>query len=208
MAEPIDHRGGDVLAVPHGPYVDTTGDPGNRGVVRRRVAALDRSRGVRGLSAAVNVDAGGRTKEAATINVDASSVRGPVERPWRPIIGSEHLALLLRGAGPGGSDVGAELAEAFVISRRELGHEWGLGPRILHDSLEVYREVDGRPVHDFGLGVDAVLDGSGRRASRPVVELSFMPRCRSGLDPDSDRLRLPRDHLAAARYGALGEPLP
>ena len=41
---PLDHDGNDVLAVPHPPYVDTTGEPGRAAVVRRRGAArgLDR----------------------------------------------------------------------------------------------------------------------------------------------------------------------
>ena len=36
--EPIDHKGGDVLAVPHGPYVDTT--PGVEGDNVYAVASL------------------------------------------------------------------------------------------------------------------------------------------------------------------------
>ena len=65
----------------------------------------------------------------------------PVARPWRPIIGSEHLALLLRGAGPGGHDVGAEMAEAFRIVRRDLGVEAVRAHAILDDTLGVYRDT-------------------------------------------------------------------
>ena len=54
---------------------------------------------------------------------------------------------------------------------------------ILHDSLGVYREVDGRPVHDFAR-VDAVLDRLLETGLRPIVELSFMPR---DLARDPDR---------------------
>lgn len=179
--EPIDHGGGDVLAVPHGPYVDTTGDPETEAWYA--VASLPSiETEVRGLSAAVT-STPVANEGAVTITVDASSVRGPVERPWQPIIGSEHLALLLRGAGPGGSDVGAELAEAFVMSRRELGARMVRAHGILHDSLGVYREVDGRPVHDFGR-VDAVVDRLLATGLRPVVELSFMPRDLAS-DPDA-----------------------
>ena len=107
---------------------------------------------------------------------------GPVERPWRPIIGSEHLALLLRGAGPGGHDVGAELSEAFRIVRDELGTRMVRAHAIFHDSLGVYREVDGRPIHDFER-VDAVFDRLLATGLRPVVELSFMP-ADLALDPE------------------------
>lgn len=179
--EPIDHGGGDVLAVPRGPYVDTTGD--REAEAWYAVASLPSIEAeVRGLSAAV-APTPVANDGAVTIDIDVSSVRGPVQRPWRPIIGSEHLALLLRGAGPGGSDVGAELAEAFAISRRELGVRMVRAHGILHDSLGVYREVDGRPIHDFGR-VDAVFDRLLATGLRPVVELSFVPHDLAS-DPDS-----------------------
>ena len=170
---PLDHGGGDVLAVPHSPYVDTMGDP--TADARYAVASLPNIEAEPlALSAAVSsteVETPGRV----AINVDAATVRGLLARPWRPIIGSEHLALLLRGAGPGGRDVGAELAEAFRIARTELGVEMVRAHAILHDSLGVYREEDGRPVHDF-TKVDAALDRLLETGLRPVVELSFMPR--------------------------------
>jgi xylan 1,4-beta-xylosidase len=46
---------------------------------------------------------------------------------------------------------------------------------IFHDSLGVYTERDGRPVHDFER-VDAALERLLATGLRPVVELSFMPR--------------------------------
>ena len=45
---------------------------------------------------------------------------------------------------------------------------------ILGDDLDVYREVDGEPVHDF-TGVDRVYDHLRSIGMYPVVELSFMP---------------------------------
>ena len=107
--------------------------------------------------------------------VDAAAEVGPVERPWRPIIGSEHLALLLRAEGPGGHHVGDELTEAFRIVRAELGAQMVRAHAIFHDSLGVYRERDGQPIHDFER-VDAVLDRLLATGLRPVIELSFMPR--------------------------------
>ncbi len=170
----IDHRAGDLLAVPHPPYADTTGNPGSPAWYA--VAALPSIDAAVGpLSEAVEgrpaPDGDGRV----TIAVDASADVGPVERPWRPIIGSEHLALLLRGEGPGGHHVGDELSEAFHIVRDELGAQMVRAHAIFHDSLGVYRERDGQPVHDFER-VDAVLDRLLASGLRPVVELSFMPR--------------------------------
>jgi xylan 1,4-beta-xylosidase len=98
------------------------------------------------------------------------------------MVGSEHLELLLRGAGPGGHDVGAELAEAFRIVHDELSIESVRAHAILDDSLGVYRESGGQPVHDF-TKVDAVLDLVLDTGLRPIVELSFMPH---DLAPDPD----------------------
>ncbi|HTG41988.1 MAG TPA: xylan 1,4-beta-xylosidase, partial [Methylomirabilota bacterium] len=79
-----------------------------------------------------------------------------------------------RGAGPGGHQVGDELSEAFRIARTELGTRMVRAHAIFHDSLGVYRERDGQPVHDFER-VDAVLERLLETGLRPVVELSFMP---------------------------------
>jgi xylan 1,4-beta-xylosidase len=171
--EAIDNRAGDLLAVPHPPYTDTTGE---RGVDRwYAVAALPSIDAPVGpLSPAVEGRPAADGDARLSVEVDASTDIGPVERPWRPIIGSEHLALLLRGAGPGGHQVGDELSEAFRIARAELGARMVRAHAIFHDSLGVYRERDGQPVHDFER-VDAVLGRLLETGLRPIVELSFMP---------------------------------
>jgi xylan 1,4-beta-xylosidase len=169
----IDHRAGDLLAVPHPPYVDTTGERGR--AAWYAVAALSSIDGPVGpLSAASEATPGTGGRPAVEIAVDARDARGPLERPWRPMIGSEHLALLLRGAGPGGRHVGDELAEAFRIAREELGARSVRAHAIFHDSLGVYREVEGRAVYDFDK-VDAALGRLLETGLRPVIELSFMP---------------------------------
>jgi xylan 1,4-beta-xylosidase len=171
--EAIDNRAGDLLAVPHPPYTDTTGE---RDIARwyavAALASIDAPVGP--LSAPVEGRPAADGDARLSVEVDASTDIGPVERPWRPIIGSEHLALLLRGAGPGGHQVGDELSEAFRIARTELGTRMVRAHAIFHDSLGVYRERDGQPVHDFER-VDAVLEGLLETGLRPVVELSFMP---------------------------------
>jgi xylan 1,4-beta-xylosidase len=178
---PIDHKGGDVLAVPHGPYVDTT--PGVEGDNLYAVASLSSIDAPVGpVSAAVGPVPTERDGEVS-VQVDASRSTGPVHRPWRRIIGSEHLALLLRGEGPGGLDVSEDLAKAFRIVKAELGVEAVRAHAILHDVLGVYREdADGHPHYDFDK-VDLVIDRLLATGLRPVVELSFMPAALA-VDPE------------------------
>ena len=107
--------------------------------------------------------------------VDAGEAVGPVERPWRPMIGAEHLSQLEAGVGPGGRPIGAEFAEALRRAHVELGVEAVRSHAILDDDLGTYREVDGRPVHDF-TGIDRIYDRVMALGLRPIVELSFMPR--------------------------------
>lgn len=177
----IDHRAGDLLAVPHPPYADTTGERGTSAwYAVAALPSIDAPVGPMSEPAEGRPVATGDAR--VSIAVDAAAEIGPVERPWRPIVGSEHLALLLRGAGPGGHHVGDELSEAFRIVRAELGVRMVRAHAIFHDSLGVYRERDGEPVHDFER-VDAALDRLLATGLRPVVELSFMPRDLAA-DPD------------------------
>jgi xylan 1,4-beta-xylosidase len=169
--EPIDQGGGDLLAVPHGPYLDSTGSDGETWYAVSSVPTIETDGGA--LSVPV-IAHDGSADGAVAIHVQAGRQLGPLDRPWRPIIGSEHLALLLRGPGPGGHDVGAELAEAFRIVRREFGVEMVRAHAILDDTLGSYRESDGEPIHDFSK-IDKVLDRLVGTGLRPIVELSFMP---------------------------------
>jgi len=170
--EAIDQGGGDVLAVPHSPYLDTNGSREDTWYAVSTVPTIEAPTGR--LSRPVAAEPG-QDDGRVTVALDASRVTGVLARPWRPIIGSEHLALLLRGPGPGGHDVGAELAEAFGIVRRELGTEMVRAHGWLHDSLGVYREGTDGTAHDFAR-VDQVLDRLLATGLRPIVELSFMPR--------------------------------
>ncbi|HEX2755081.1 MAG TPA: hypothetical protein VHM48_06440, partial [Candidatus Limnocylindrales bacterium] len=170
--EPIDLDVGDILAVPHGPYLDTTGTPGT--AAWYAVSSLPTIETEGGALSPPVAARAGSDNGAVAVRVEAGRVVGRVARPLRPMIGSEHLALLLRGAGPGGSDVGAELAEAFRIVGRELGVEAVRAHAILDDSLGVYRDAGEGPIHDFST-VDEVLDRLLDTGLRPIVELSFMP---------------------------------
>ncbi|HTX27552.1 MAG TPA: hypothetical protein VME19_11095 [Streptosporangiaceae bacterium] len=186
---PLDHGGGDVLAVPAGPYADTSGQAGR--VRYYAVAAVPDGSSAGPLSDPVAAapagtapggpmdvtEATGAAEAAkATVRIDVGrSADVELARPWEPMIGSERLSCLLRRDRTGGRVIGAELREALRIARDELGVRAVRAHGILCDDLGVYAEAGGRAVHDFS-GVDRVYDGLLEAGLRPVVELSFMPR--------------------------------
>ena len=164
----------EVRPVPHSPFTDTAGTPGREAFYRVAAAAsvkdFDQPRS--------DIAAGAPATDgpaSVLIEVAADRGTGPIERPWRPMIGSEHLSQLDDGIGPGGRDIGAEFAEALRLAHDELGVEAVRAHAILDDSLGTYREMDGRPVHDFA-GIDRIYDRVRALGLRPIVELSFMPR--------------------------------
>ncbi|RIQ35780.1 xylan 1,4-beta-xylosidase [Jiangella rhizosphaerae] len=171
--EPLDHQGRDVLSVPHGPYADTTGTPGvERWYAVAAVASVDQVGPLSSPVAAASTSAEG---EPVAVVVDAASDEGELDRPWRPMIGSEHLSHALSTDRTGGREIGAELRAALKAAHDELGVETVRAHGILGDDLGVYREVDGEPVYDF-TGVDRVYDMVLSLGLRPIVEISFMPR--------------------------------
>jgi xylan 1,4-beta-xylosidase len=181
--KPLDHGGGDVLAVPAAPYADTSGEPGR--VRYYAVAAVADGTSAGPVSDPVAAAPLGPGRAAVTIEVSGSAgpagprgPRGPadgdLQRPWEPMIGSEHLSYLLRRDCTGGRVIGTELSEALRIAHDELGVRAVRAHGILCDDLGVYTESGGRAVHDFS-GVDRVYDELLGAGLRPIVELSFMP---------------------------------
>jgi xylan 1,4-beta-xylosidase len=164
----------EVRPVPHPPFTDTSGQPGRETHYRIAAAAavrdFDQPR-----SEAVSATPTTGGEATVRVVVEAAKAIGPVHRPWRPIIGSEHLSQLEAGIGPGGRPIGDEFAEALRLARDELGVEAVRAHAILNDDLGVYREIDGVAVHDFS-GIDRIYDRVLKLGLRPVVELSFMPR--------------------------------
>lgn len=164
----------EVRPVPHPPYTDTAGRPGAPAWYRIAAAAsvkdFDQPRS-EVVSATPTVEGQG----AVTVRVDAARSAGPVHRPWRPMIGSEHLSQLESTETTGGRPIGAEFEAALRMAREDLGVEAVRAHAILNDDLGTYREVGGRPVHDFS-GIDRIYDRVLRLGLRPIVELSFMPR--------------------------------
>jgi xylan 1,4-beta-xylosidase len=149
----LDHGGGDVLAVPHGPYADTTG-----GGPWYAVAPLASVTAMGPLSEPVR--ASGGPADAAVLAVVGAEGR-PMLRPWQAMVGSEHLSHLLSTDLTGGREIGPELREAL---------------RRVHDDLGV-RAVRAHGILDGDLSVvDRVYDIVLDLGLRPVVELGFMPR--------------------------------
>ena len=171
---PIDHHGGDVLAVPGAPYVDTTGEPGR--TYCYAIASLADVALVGPLSAAVPAASSepGASTPGIVIDIDAGAPGQRLDRPWASMIGSERLSQLLCTDLTGGRVIGDELREAL----RRLHDEIGIGSvrahAIFHDDTAVYGEIDGRPVHDFTV-VDQIYDLVLGLGLRPVVEIGFMP---------------------------------
>lgn len=190
--KPLDHQGGDVLAVPHGPYADTTGEPG---VAYRYAVATVTDVDVTGPAGDEVVAASLASGDAGVeVLVDLGTVVRELPRPWRPMIGSEHLSLLLSDETVGGQSISADLTSALRAAHDELGVATVRAHAILCDDLGVYREVDGEPVHDF-TGIDATYDALLALGLRPVVELSYMPRDLAS-DPD----------VTVFDYGAIVSP--
>jgi xylan 1,4-beta-xylosidase len=190
--EPVDHGGRDVLAVPASGYADTTGE------VERRywygvASVADLEQPPSGLSEPV--EAGSRPDGHAEVRLTARVDR-PVDRLRRVwhMTGSERLSQLLIDETVGGRPIATEFAHALQLARRDLGVDRVRAHAILHDDLGVYREVEGRPVHDFS-AIDRVYDRLLELGLRPVVELSYMPRDLAR-DPDA----------TVFEYGAIISP--
>jgi len=164
----------EVRPVPHPPFTDTSGTPGREAHYRVAAAAsvkdFDQPR-----SEVVTATPATAGPAAVRMEVAAAEVIGPVERPWRPMIGSEHLSQLEAGVGPGGRPIGLEFSEALRLAHDELGVEAVRAHAILGDDLGTYTEVDGKPVYNFD-GIDRIYDHVLGLGLKPIVELSFMPR--------------------------------
>jgi xylan 1,4-beta-xylosidase len=164
----------EVRPVPHPPFTDSSGVPGREAHYRVAAAAsvkdFDQPR-----SAVVSATPSTDGDATVTVAVDAAEAIGPVERPWRPMIGAEHLSQLEAGPDARGRPIGAEFSAALRMAHVELGVEAVRAHAILNDDLGTYREIHGRPVHDF-TGIDRIYDHVMGLGLRPIVELSFMPR--------------------------------
>jgi xylan 1,4-beta-xylosidase len=169
----VDHGGGDVLAVPHPPYADTTGEPGRE--YWYAVAPLATVTAIGPLGAPVSARSSTGPSGGVSLAVAADGDAGRLHRPWQAMVGSEHLSHLLSTDRSGGRPIGAELRDALRRVHDELGVQSVRAHAILGDDLGVYRERDGVPEYSFD-GVNRVYDTVRELGMRPVVELSYMPR--------------------------------
>ncbi|WP_250037684.1 GH39 family glycosyl hydrolase [Paractinoplanes maris] len=164
----VDHGGGDVLAVPHSPYADTTAGRGGW----YAVAALETVTALGPLSIPVPaVDVS--LAPAVTVNVGSDPT--PLPRVWEAMVGSEHLSHLLSTETTGGQPIGEELTGALRRVHDELGVRTVRAHHILGDDVGVYREDGGEPVYDFSR-VDRIYDTVRSLGMTPVVEFGYMPR--------------------------------
>ncbi|MEU4227109.1 hypothetical protein AB0F17_22655 [Nonomuraea sp. NPDC026600] len=167
---PVSQPDVDVPAVPECRYVDT-----GHGAASYTVAAIATMETVGPASDAVPAAPLDGGAAAVSVRVDAAVVARDLPRPWRYMIGSEHLSYLLSKDETGGRPIGAELTEALRTVREEFGVETVRAHAILGDDLGVYKEVDGQAVYDFAK-VDEVYDTIMALGLRPIVELGYMPR--------------------------------
>ena len=198
--EPLDHRGGDVLAVPSPPYADSLVEPG-QGYWYKVASWTDSGAGpldgepVRGCPKAP-----GSQRAAVSVSVDATAA--PVQLPpvWNRMIGAEHLSMLIWDEpGPGGADVAKEYADALGIVRDELGVRTVRAHGTFLPECVSVRE-DGS--FDFS-GIDEVYDRFLATGLKPVVELSFMP-AELALDPEYTIFEYKGIASVPRRLGALG----
>ncbi|WP_034214316.1 GH39 family glycosyl hydrolase [Actinoplanes subtropicus] len=191
--EVVDHGGGDVLAVPHGPYADTT--PAHGGWYA--VAALQTVNAIGPLSAPVPVTAPPVTRppggalpgggappgggppdlsgKSGEVTVELGEGTAPLPRIWQEMVGSEHLSHLLSPDLTGGRPIGPELREALRRVHDDLGIRSVRAHAILGDDLGVYREHENTPEYHFDR-VDQVYDTVLDLGMTPVVEFGYMPR--------------------------------
>ncbi|MFG1603464.1 xylan 1,4-beta-xylosidase [Actinoplanes sp. NPDC049265] len=148
-----DFGGGDVLAVPHGPFADTTDTRGGC----YAVAALATVTALGPLSAPAPVTDG---DTSAQVQITIGATGTPIHRLWRAMIGSEHLTHLLSTDHTGGRPIGTGLHDALARAHHEL-----------HIAEVRAHGILSAPFDQ----VDTVYDQILALGYRPVVELGFMP---------------------------------
>ena len=202
--EPLDHAGRDVLAVPHPPYADTTGTPG---VPRWYAVATLSDVHVEGpRSTPVESTTLAEPVGAVLVDVDASTEVRPLPRPWRPMIGSEHLSHTTFGGHHGRpSDRGR-------AHRRAPGRTRGAGRDPRPGARDPVRRPRCLPGGERRPGPRLLGSGPGLRPPARPGALSgggaVVHAARPRLGPRQDGVRLRSDRLAAQGLGPLARPGP
>ncbi|MGN6794603.1 MAG: GH39 family glycosyl hydrolase [Streptosporangiaceae bacterium] len=175
--ETVGHGGSDVPAVVSSPFADTGLADGVD--YTYRVGAIAGAEyapmGWVGPVTARTAGAGpGEHSDRVTINVDAASDAGRLDRVWR-LIGSERLTQLRPGADPESARIASEFSQALGLARSDLGVRMIRAHGILHDDNGVVDVGPGGVLRFDFARVDALYDQLLGLGLRPVVELSFMP---------------------------------
>jgi xylan 1,4-beta-xylosidase len=101
---------------------------------------------------------------ARTVVANMDAISGPQDLAWQDCVGADHPGILLRHDN---------LAQLKLV-HDELGFKFIRFHGILHDDMEAYREIDGKPVYNFDK-IDAVYDAILKLGMKPFVEIGFMP---------------------------------
>jgi xylan 1,4-beta-xylosidase len=98
------------------------------------------------------------------ISADFGQMKGKRDLAYRLCVGSERAGVMMRAGNQ------AQLKRVHD----ELGFQYIRFHGIFHDDMGVYREVNGKPVYEFG-NVDQLYDAILQIGMKPFIELSFMP---------------------------------
>lgn len=98
------------------------------------------------------------------VAVDMTKVIGPRDMAWQDCVGADHPGILLR----------PDNLAHLKLAHDELGFKFIRFHGILHDDMEAYREIDGKPVYNFDK-IDAAYDAILKLGMKPFVEIGFMP---------------------------------
>ncbi|RYG16398.1 MAG: beta-xylosidase [Caulobacteraceae bacterium] len=98
------------------------------------------------------------------LSIDANAPTTPRDRFADLSIGADYPGTTMREDSLG----------QLRLARDELGFRYIRMHGIFHDDLNVYREVDGRPVYDFDR-IDRMYDRFLAMGIKPFVELGFTP---------------------------------
>ena len=171
--EIVRHGGSDVPAVAGPPFADTGLADGPE--YAYRVGAVTGAEyPVWSWSEPVSTRTAPGPAGPVTVDVDASSDRGKLDRVWR-MAGSERLSQLRLGGDPAADRIAAEFAEALRMAHKDLGTQVVRAHAILHDDNGVVAAGPGGALSFDFARVDAIYDQLLAMGLRPVVELSFMP---------------------------------
>lgn len=98
------------------------------------------------------------------IIADMTQIAGPRDMAWQDCVGADHPGILLR----------PDNLSQLKLAHDELGFKFIRFHGILHDDMEAYKEVDGKPVYNFDK-IDAVYAAILKLGMKPFVEIGFMP---------------------------------